>query len=89
MPAVRAVTADVPPEEEVEKLFGHVIEHHQRLDIVANVAGVIALEPIETTTFEIWDWTLGVILRGTFLFARAEVPIFSERSHSPHVSCAD
>lgn len=73
--AAHAMTTDVSSEEEVEKLFGHVIERHQRLDIVANVAGVIALEPIESTTCEIWDWTLGVNLRGTFLCARAAVPI--------------
>ncbi len=48
--AAHAVTADVSSEPEVEHLFGQVTERHQRLDVLANVAGVIALEPIETTT---------------------------------------
>lgn len=73
--AAHAVTTDVSSESEVERLLGQVTERHQGLDVLANIAGVIALEPIETTTCEIWDWTLGVNLRGAFLCARAAVPI--------------
>jgi 3-oxoacyl-[acyl-carrier protein] reductase len=73
--AAHAVTTDVSSEAEVERLFGQVTERHQRLDVLANIAGVIALEPIETTTCEIWDWTISVNLRGPFLCARAAVPV--------------
>jgi NAD(P)-dependent dehydrogenase (short-subunit alcohol dehydrogenase family) len=42
--------------------------------VLANVAGVFALEPVEEMSGATWDKVLNINLRGTFLCIRAVVP---------------
>lgn len=78
--------ADIAQESEVERVFDRVHLAHRRVDILANVAGIIALEPVERTTAEIWDRTLGVNLRGAFLCVRAVVPGMKEAHRGSIIS---
>ena len=72
--AAQALAADISQETEVKRVFDRVHGAHPCVDVLANVAGIIVLEPVERTTAEIWDRTLGVNLRGAFLCVRAVVP---------------
>jgi NAD(P)-dependent dehydrogenase (short-subunit alcohol dehydrogenase family) len=72
--AVQALPADIAQEAEIERVFDRIHGAHPSVDVLANVAGIIVLEPVERTTAEIWDRTLGVNLRGAFLCVRAVVP---------------
>lgn len=81
-----ALPADISQEPEVERVFARVHGAHPRVDVLANVAGIIVLEPVERTTAEIWDRTLGVNLRGAFLCVRAVVPGMKEARRGSIIS---
>jgi NAD(P)-dependent dehydrogenase (short-subunit alcohol dehydrogenase family) len=72
--SAHARTADVAAEAEVQHVVRSVLDVEGRVDVLANVAGIIALKTIEDTTCEDWDRIVNVNLRGTFLLARAVVP---------------
>jgi NAD(P)-dependent dehydrogenase (short-subunit alcohol dehydrogenase family) len=72
--AAQALPADIAQEAEIERVFDRIHGAHPSVDVLANVAGIIVLEPVERTTAEIWDRTLDINLRGTFLCVRAVVP---------------
>lgn len=69
-----AIAADISVESEVERAFARIHDAHRQVDVLANVAGVFALEPVEEMSAARWDRVLNVNLRGTFLCIRAAVP---------------
>jgi len=64
------VPADVRDEAAIGRLFAAVTEAG-RLDALICMAGVLTPAPFAATTAALWDDTLGVNLRGTFLCCRA------------------
>lgn len=84
--AARALPADISQEAEVARVFDQIHGTHPCVDVLANVAGIIVLEPVERTTAEIWDRTLGVNLRGAFLCVRAVVPGMKLRGRGSIIS---
>ncbi len=50
-----------------------VIEHHGRIDVLVNAAGVIVRQPGATTTDEQWRHVFSVNVDGTFYMSRAAV----------------
>jgi NAD(P)-dependent dehydrogenase (short-subunit alcohol dehydrogenase family) len=81
-----ALPADIAQESEVERVFDRIHGTHPCVDVLANVAGIIVLEPVERTTAEIWDRTLGVNLRGAFLCVRAVVPAMKQARRGSIIS---
>jgi NAD(P)-dependent dehydrogenase (short-subunit alcohol dehydrogenase family) len=68
------VPADVTREEEVDALFGELIKHFGRLDLLFNNAGRGAPAlPIDELPVAIWREVVDVNLTGMFLCARAAV----------------
>ena len=59
-----------------------------KLDILVNDAGVFITKPLEETTDEIWDKTLGVNLKGYFLCARRCVPEFIKQGKGKIINIA-
>ena len=82
----QAMPADIAQESEITRVFARIHHAHPRVDVLANIAGIIVLEPVERTTAEIWDRTLGVNLRGAFLCARAVVPGMKEARRGSIIS---
>ena len=72
---VVAVALDVTDPAAVVALLERVDREAGRLDVLANVAGIIALERVDTTSVETFDAILAVNLRGPFLLMRAAVPL--------------
>lgn len=51
------------------------IGHHGRLDVLANVAGVVQFGRVETITEEEWDRVQAIDLKGPFLLIQAALPL--------------
>jgi len=66
---------DITDPAAVDELMSRIERDAQRLDVVANVAGIIALETLEATSTETFDAILAVNLRGPFLMMRAAIPL--------------
>jgi meso-butanediol dehydrogenase/(S,S)-butanediol dehydrogenase/diacetyl reductase len=73
-----AYHVDVADPGSVERLVQSVRAAGERIDILANVAGVISLAPVTDLTVEDWDHIMAVNARGTFLVSRAVLPVMME-----------
>lgn len=58
---------NVADRSQVESLVTSVIEQHQRIDVLANIAGIAHYEPILEATDANWQRTLDINLTGVFL----------------------
>jgi NAD(P)-dependent dehydrogenase (short-subunit alcohol dehydrogenase family) len=62
-----SVAGDVSREEDVQALFQQAMQSFERVDILVNCAGVVAVRTFAEMDASTWDHVLGVNLRGTFL----------------------
>lgn len=69
------IATDVSKLADVEAAVALAIEHYGRLDIVVQNAGIYPWQLIEQTSVEDWDRVLGTNLRGSFIAARAALPV--------------
>ncbi|MFF8938028.1 SDR family oxidoreductase [Streptomyces paradoxus] len=68
---VTALPCDVTDDDQVTALFEHAEEHHGRLDIVVNNAGLGGTADVVDMTDEQWNKVVDVTLGGTFRCTRA------------------
>jgi glucose 1-dehydrogenase len=80
--------ADVSKEDQVDEMFGRMIDDLGTVDILVNNAGLQRDSPFDEMTLEQWRFVLDVNLTGQFLCARAAVREFKRRGVVPDVSCA-
>ena len=72
----RGMAADVTRPDEVEAVVAAAAKaFDNRIDILVNVAGVVAQAPVEDITVEEWDRVFAVNCKGTFLFVKYVVPM--------------
>ena len=64
---VLVVVGDVAREEDVQGLFQQAMQTFNRVDILVNCAGVVAVRPFAEMDVSPWDIVLEINLRGTFL----------------------
>jgi NAD(P)-dependent dehydrogenase (short-subunit alcohol dehydrogenase family) len=64
------LVADITAEQEVRHAVASVAQKLGRIDVLINSAGIAPLAKSEATPIELWNATLDVNLRGTFLCAR-------------------
>lgn len=69
---------DVTDPAFVESLISETLERHGRLDVLANVAGILRTANTHEHSLEVWDQVLAVNLTGTFLCCRAAIPALLE-----------
>ncbi len=72
--AAIAVPCDISAEADVKSLFAQLIAHHERLDVVVNMAGIIGTANSHEETLEQWNRIIGVNLTGLFLVCREAIP---------------
>jgi meso-butanediol dehydrogenase / (S,S)-butanediol dehydrogenase / diacetyl reductase len=65
---------DVSDEEQVAATIAAVIAKYDRIDVVANVAGVLRADHTHELTTANWDRILRINLSGTFFVCRAAIP---------------
>jgi NAD(P)-dependent dehydrogenase (short-subunit alcohol dehydrogenase family) len=65
---------DVSDPSFVESLVADTVERHGRLDVLANVAGILRTGKMHEHSLDTWDQVLAVNLTGTFLCCRAAMP---------------
>ncbi|NIM94753.1 MAG: glucose 1-dehydrogenase [Anaerolineales bacterium] len=62
---------DVSKADDVDEAVSAVMEDFGKIDILINDAGVAEMPSLVDTTEEVWDHTLSVNLKGTFLCSKA------------------
>jgi NAD(P)-dependent dehydrogenase (short-subunit alcohol dehydrogenase family) len=65
---------DVSDEAAVAATMAAVIEKHGKLDVLANVAGVLRADHTHQLATEHWDRIIRINLTGTFFVCRAAIP---------------
>lgn len=64
------IKADVSSEDEVRDMFSSIKEKYSRLDVLVNNAGLMRNSLLALTSTELFDHTIDVNLKGTFLCTR-------------------
>ena len=73
--AAVGVSCDVADTEAAGAAVGAAVDRFGRLDVLANIAGVLRFENTHEVTDEEWDLVVGVNLTGTFKMTRAALPV--------------
>jgi NAD(P)-dependent dehydrogenase (short-subunit alcohol dehydrogenase family) len=68
------ILCDLRKESDIEAMVKNVVASFRTVDILANNAGLGKVAPLWETTAEIWDNTMAVNLRGSFLCIRHVIP---------------
>ena len=80
------VVADVTNEAEVNKMVEQIIKEWRTIDILVNNAGVSFVALTEDTEKSEWDRILNIMAGGTFLCAKAVVPIMKKQGSGKIIS---
>ncbi|MFA0823300.1 MAG: 3-oxoacyl-ACP reductase family protein [Methanomethylovorans sp.] len=64
------IKADVSSEDEVKDMFSSIKEKYSRIDVLVNNAGLMRNSLLALTSTELFDHTIDVNLKGTFLCTR-------------------
>ncbi len=71
---VTYVECNVAQRASVEAAIATCVAEHGRIDVLANIAGVVQFGRFETITDEEWDRVQAIDLKGPFLVMRAALP---------------
>jgi len=74
-----AIQADVSKLEDAERLLRETVEHFARVDFLICNAGIWEGAPVESISEELWEKSLDVNLKGTWLVCRAAVPVMKQQ----------
>lgn len=69
---------DVRSESDVESLIGDAVAATGRLDIMVNNAGVAKIGPITEATEAVWDFVMGINLKGVFFGCKHAIRQFQQ-----------
>lgn len=81
-----ACKVDVSNSESVKQAFESVEKTYGKLDVLVNCAGISIIVPMLECTEEIWDKTLDINLKGTFLCMQNAIRIM-EKQKSGSIIC--
>ena len=73
------VQADVSKAADVEKLISAAVETFGGIDVVANIAGIVANGSVEQCTEEEWDRSMLVNVKSVYLTSKMALPYLRER----------
>jgi NAD(P)-dependent dehydrogenase (short-subunit alcohol dehydrogenase family) len=75
----RYVTCDVANEPQVAALVKTAVDNYGRIDVLATIAGVVLVKPLDETDWEEYRRVVDVNLGGTFLLCKHVLPIMKAR----------
>lgn len=85
--ATRFVRADVSHEADVAGAIAVAVDHFGRLDVLHNNAGFVgATGPLESTTAEEYDLTMGVLLKAVFFGIKHASPVMKRQRRGSIIS---
>jgi 3-oxoacyl-[acyl-carrier protein] reductase len=70
---------DVTHPPEVEAVVQEAVDRFGALDILANIAGILDMTPVDQLNAEVWDRVIGVNLKGTLLPSLAALKVMRPR----------
>ena len=70
-----SLLCDVSVEDEVARAVAGLAEEHGRIDVLANVAGIVTVGPLEDTTWESFKRVVDVNLGGVFNLCKHVLPV--------------
>lgn len=73
--------ADISDDSAVEAAVQEVVRHHQRLDVVAGCAGVVAYGRLDEVPVQVFDQVLATNLHGSANLARHVLPVLRDQGH--------
>jgi NAD(P)-dependent dehydrogenase (short-subunit alcohol dehydrogenase family) len=79
---------DVSDEDSVERLVREVRREYGRIDVLANVAGVVLVKPLDETTWEDYRRVVDINLGGTFLLCKHVLPAMKHQRSGAIVNMA-
>jgi 3-oxoacyl-[acyl-carrier protein] reductase len=83
-----AIKADISKKTEVIQLVGQTVKLFGRIDLLVNNAAVFVESPLEKTTEQIWDTTININLKGTFLCSQSVAPIMLKQKFGRIINIA-
>jgi len=84
--AVDAHPADLQSAASVDEAFAAIAAKSPKLEILANVAGVVRYGKLDEMPEEDWDFILNTNLKGAFLTIRRAVPLMRAAGHGSIVN---
>lgn len=75
----RYVRCDVADEAQVERLVRSIEAEYGRIDVLANIAGVVLVKPIDETSWGDYRRVVDVNLGGTFLLCKHVLPLMKRQ----------
>lgn len=81
-----AVQVDVTSEDDTREMARKCAAWGERIDILANCAGLTRATPVHEITIEEWDLVVDVDLKGIFLCIKAVLPAMMEQRYGRIVS---
>ncbi len=88
-PGATATVADVGNSSDVDKVYAELLEHHDRLDVLINNAGIAGpAGPVEELDPAAWEQCLQVNLSGTFYMTQLAIPLLRKSSRASIVNIA-
>ncbi|MDH4170861.1 MAG: SDR family oxidoreductase [Acidimicrobiia bacterium] len=76
---LQLVACDIGDEQAVGRAVANVVDAHQRIDTLINLAGILRSCHSHEVTLEEWNEVITVNLTGTFLMTREALPHLLER----------
>ncbi len=70
---------DVSKEEQVARCMRTIEEKYGRIDVLANIAGIVLVKPFETISWEEYQCTFDVNVGGTFLMSKYALPLMKKQ----------
>jgi NAD(P)-dependent dehydrogenase (short-subunit alcohol dehydrogenase family) len=84
----QSLTCDVTDEAAVNRLIGGVEREFGRIDVLANVAGVVLVKPLIETKWEDFQRIVNVNLGGIFLLLKYVLPIMQKQKRGAVINMA-
>lgn len=73
------IAGDVASEISVAQVVDLAVRHYGRIDVLANIAGIVLVKPLDETSWEEYQRVVDVNLGGTFLYCKHILPIMKQQ----------
>lgn len=82
---VHAISVDVTDRDAMEKAADETVRVFGKVHLLVNNAGVFIPEPLSETTYDDWDWVIGVNLNGAFNGVHSFLPHIQAHGEGGHI----